>query len=270
MLIDTHTHITESYDNPDGPSTVDAVLATGDVYGIDLFVCMVMTPKPATPELFRRANDRTIAAMQRHPDRFWGWAYVNPGYLREALAEIERCRQYPNFVGVKLFDDYTVTNPVTWPIIERCIELGWGIVNNQARVTDQTFNWPGHRTHVGHIAEVAQRYPEAKLIADHIGGGGDWEWACKTLSEAPTVHAEISGSLFDAGMMELALETIGPDRLLFAADSSYSSSVGKFRALRHLCSVEDLEKIGSGNFLRLVGRQEANKQQSDSRTGTSE
>ena len=40
----------------------------------------------------------------------------------EALAEIDRCRQYPNFVGIKLFDDYTVSNPVTWPVIERCIE----------------------------------------------------------------------------------------------------------------------------------------------------
>lgn len=254
MLIDTHTHITHSYDNPDSPSTVEACLECADLYGIDRMVAMVMTPKPATPELFRRANDLTIAAMDQHPDRFWGWAYVNPGYSREALAEIERCRRHPGFVGLKLFDDYTLTNPVNFPVIERCIELGFGIVNNQARVMADVFNWPAHRTNAGHLAEVSKRYPEAKLIADHLGGGGDWEWACKVLADAPNVHAEISGSVFDEGLLEIALATLGPDRLLFATDSSVSSCVGKWRALAHLCSAEDREKIGAGNFLRLVGR----------------
>jgi predicted TIM-barrel fold metal-dependent hydrolase len=253
-IIDTHVHITEGYDNPDGPSTEEAAIAAADRFGIDTLVCMVMTPKPATPELFRRANDRTIACMERWGDRIWGWAYVNPGYCREALAEIERCRQFPNFVGIKLFDDYTLTNPVNFPLIERCIELGWGIVNNQARVATDLLSWPSHRTHAGHIAEVSRRYPEAKLIGDHIGGGGDWEWACKTYGEAPTVHLEISGSVYDEGMMELALRTVGVDRLLFATDSSIASSVGKLRALAHLLPEHELEKIASGNFLRLVGR----------------
>lgn len=254
MLIDTHAHITNSYDNPDGPCMVQASLEAADVFGIDVMIAMVMTPKPATPELFRRANDVTLAAMDAYPDRFWGWAYVNPGYAREALAEIERCRQHPGFVGIKLFDDYTVSDPVNFPIIERCLELGWGIVNNQARNTGEAFNWPANRTNAGHIAAVSRRYPEAKLIADHIGGGGDWEWCCKALADAPGVHAEISGSVFDEGMLELALATIGPDRLLFATDTSVASGIGKFRALQRLCSPADAEKVASGNILRLTGR----------------
>lgn len=254
MLIDTHAHFTGSYDNPESPNLEAAAFAAADMFGIDLLVGMVMSPKPATPEWFRRANDRLLAAMARWPGRLWGWAYVNPGYQRAALAEIERCHQHPDIVGIKLFDDYTVSDPVTWPILERCIELGWGIVNNQSHLTEYLGNWPGHKTDAGHIAAVARRYPEAKLIADHIGGGGDWEWCCKTLADAPTVHAEISGSVFDEGMMELALATIGPDRLLFACDTSVASSVGKFRALGHLCSADDQEKIGSRNFLRLTGR----------------
>lgn len=254
-IIDTHVHFTSGYDNPDGPSTEEAVFAAADRFGIDTLVCMVMTPKPATPELFRRANDRTIDLMERRGERIWGWAYVNPGYCREALAEIERCRQVPNFVGIKLFDDYTLTNPVNFPVIERCIELGWGIVNNQQRVTSQVANWPANRTSSGHIAEVSRRYPEAKLIADHVGGGGDWEWCCKTLADAPGVHLEISGSVYDEGMMELALRTVGVDRLLFATDSSIASSVGKLEVLGRLVSAAELEQVASGNFLRLVGRQ---------------
>ena len=65
---------------------------------------------------------------------------------------------------------------------------------------------------------------------------------------------EISGSGFDEGMLEMQLEHLGADRMVFACDCSISSSVGKFRALP--CGEEDKKKIGAGNFLRLCGRVE--------------
>ena len=47
----------------------------------------------------------------------------------------------------------------------------------------------------GHLAELARRYPEAKLICGHICGGGDWEWTIKALRHAPTVFLDTSGSV---------------------------------------------------------------------------
>jgi predicted TIM-barrel fold metal-dependent hydrolase len=255
MLIDSHAHIAYP-----GQGAVDgdewgldrAYLEAADILGIDVLVCSCLTPKPATPEIFRRGNDRVLAAMEKWPGRIWMHTYVNPGYCREAIAELERTHAVEDVVGCKLYDDYTCSGPVVGPVVEKCIELGAVIVINQGHQTDHIFHKPHYRSDAGDIVALAKRYPEAKLIADHIGGGGDWEWTVKTLAEAPNVHHEISGSVCDEGMMEMALEHLGADRLLFACDMSLCAGMGKFRALP--CGEEDKRKIACGNFLRLCGR----------------
>ena len=46
---------------------------------------------PGTPEEFRKANDGILKTMKRYPDRFIGQMTLNPTYLKESLAEINRC-----------------------------------------------------------------------------------------------------------------------------------------------------------------------------------
>jgi len=256
MLIDSHAHI--KYPSPgreDDWGLDQAYVDAADRLGIDVLVCSCLTPKPATPDIFRRGNDRVLAAMGRWPGRIWMHTYVNPGHCREAIAELERTHEHPDVVGCKLYDDFTCSGPVVDPVVEACIELGAVIVINEGHQTKHLFNKPYYRSDAGDIAELAARYPDAKLIADHIGGGGDWEWTAKTLADAPSVHLEISGSVCDDGMLEMALDLIGPDRLLFACDCSVCAGMGKFLALP--CSDEDKRKIGSENFLRLCGRMPA-------------
>ncbi len=264
MLIDSHAHI--KYPGPavgGGPGEPppgsdewamdQAYVDAADVLGIDVLVCSCLTPKPATPEIFRTGNDRVLEAMEMWPGRIWMHTYVNPGHMREAIAELGRTRAaHDDVVGCKLYDDHVCSDPVCYPIVEKCIELGLVIVINQGHGTDMLFNKPHHRSDAGDIADLARRYPQAKLIADHIGGGGDWEWTCKTLAEVPNVYNEISGSGVDEGMLEMQLEYLGAERLLFACDMSMCAGMGKFDALP--CSEEEKQKIGSDNFLRLCGR----------------
>ena len=256
MLIDSHAHIKYP---PGGDRGSDdwaldqAYVDAADALGIDVLVCSCLTPKPATPEIFRTGNDRVLAAMERWPGRIWMHTYVDPGYGREAIAELERTHaKHDDVVGCKLYDDYTCSTPVCFPVVEKCIELAAVIVINQGHQTKHVFDKPHFRSDAGDIVALAKRYPDAKLIADHIGGGGDWEWTVKTLAEAPNVWHEISGSVCDEGMMEMALEYLGPDRLLFALDCSVCAGTGKFRALP--CSDADRRKIAGENFLRLCGR----------------
>ena len=255
MVIDSHAHIKypkEGRIGSDDWSLDLAYVEAADILGIDVLVCSCLTPKPATPEIFRIGNNRVLQAMKRWPGRIWMHTYVNPGYSREAIAELERTHAIEDVVGVKLYDDYTCSSPVVYPVIEKCIELGAPVVINQGRITDRLFRKPHYVSDAGDIAELARRYPEAKLIADHIGGGGDWEWTVKTLAEVPNVYHEIGGSVCDEGMMEMALEYLGADRLLLALDCSLCAGMGKFRALP--CGEEERKKIAGENFLRLCGR----------------
>ena len=160
------------------------MIEAADKLGIDQLCCSILTPRrPATADGFRECNHWVAEAMRRFPGRVLGYCYVNPGHGREALEEIRRCVEERGFMGVKLYNEYTCTEPVVFPIVELAIELGVPILQHA-----------GHNHHVledqprlsdgGHVAELSHRYPEAKLICAHVCGGGDWEWTIKALRRA--------------------------------------------------------------------------------------
>jgi predicted TIM-barrel fold metal-dependent hydrolase len=102
----------------------------------------------------------------------------------------------------------------------------------------------------GHLAELAQRYPEAVLICAHVGGGGDWEWTIKALRHAPNVFLDTSGSVIDEGIVEMAARALGVPRLLFGCDMSMTAGIGKIRGAD--LNPEEKSKILGGNMTRIL------------------
>lgn len=254
LVIDSHCHLSFRK-SPDDRGNDDQVLDAADKLGIDRLCCSVLPQRPATVEGFQTANRVMAAAARRHPDRLLGYCFVNPGWTREALDEIRRCVEQFGFIGVKLYNEYVCNEPVLYPLVELAIELrvpilehaghGHRPIPQQPRISDG-----------GHLADLAKRYPEAMLICAHIGGGGDWEWTVKALRHAKSVYLDTSGSVIDDGMLDMALRTLGPDRLLFGCDMSFTAGVGKMRALE--CSDEDRRKILGGNMQKILARRGGN------------
>jgi predicted TIM-barrel fold metal-dependent hydrolase len=253
-VIDCHAHL-----NHRSRATWEAddrkLIEAADKLGIDQLCCSTLTPRrPATADGFRECNRWTADGMRRFPGRVLGYCYVNPGYGREALEEVRRCVGDRGFIGIKLYNEYTCTEPVVFPIVELAIELGVPILQHASHshyfVEDQPRMSDG-----GHLAELARRYPEAMLICAHISGGGDWEWTIKALRHAPNVLLDTSGSVTDEGTVELAAAVVGVDRLLFGCDSSMTAGVGKIRGAN--LSAQDKEKILSGNMMRLLRRRKS-------------
>lgn len=176
----------------------------------------------------RAANDYVLEASKRYPDFLLGQCFINPGYARDAQDEITRCIVDGGMIGVKLYNQYVINEPVQFPVIERCIELGVPILMHAGHPTDPEDIASQPRISSGErFVEVAKRYPEALLICGHIGGGGDWEWQIKALREAPSVYLDTSGSVIDAGMIERCVRDLGAERLLFATDTSEERGIGK-------------------------------------------
>jgi predicted TIM-barrel fold metal-dependent hydrolase len=253
-VIDCHAHL-----NHRSRATWEAddrkLIEAADKLGIDQLCCSTLTPRrPATADGFRECNRWTADGMRRFPGRVLGYCYVNPGYGREALEEVRRCVGDRGFIGIKLYNEYTCTEPVVFPIVELAAELGVPILQHASHshyfVEDQPRMSDG-----GHLAELARRYPEAMLICAHISGGGDWEWTIKALRHAPNVLLDTSGSVTDEGTVELAAAVVGVDRLLFGCDSSMTAGVGKIRGAN--LSAQDKEKILSGNMMRLLRRRKS-------------
>jgi predicted TIM-barrel fold metal-dependent hydrolase len=189
--------------------------------------------------------------MKRFPGRVLGYCYVNPGHTREALDEVRRCVEDRGFVGVKLYNEYRCTDPVVFPVVELAIELRVPILHHAGHshyfVADQP-----HISDGGRLAELSRRYPEAMLICAHICGGGDWEWTIRALRGAPGVSLDLSGSVTDDGVVEMAARALGADRLLFACDMSMTASVGRLRGAD--LTPSERRKILGENMERLLAR----------------
>ena len=80
------------------------------------------------------------------------------------------------------------------------------------------------------MVDAAKRYPEAVFQWAHIGGGGDWEYMCKSFINYPNIYVDTSGSNNEAGIIDGAIKMLGEDRLFFGSDNSYYQSVGKILA----------------------------------------
>ncbi len=230
-VIDCHAHL--AY-----PSKADCdeqdrrLIEAADKLGIDRLCCSTLTPKrPADADGFRTCNEHVADGMKRFPGRVLGYCYVNPGCGEEALVEVRRCVEERGFMGIKLYNEHVCTDPVVFPLVELAIELRVPILHHAGHAH---YPLPGQPniSDGGHLAELGRRYPEACLICAHIGGGGDWEWTAKALRGADNVYLDTSGSVVDDGMVELAAEILGVERLLFGCDMSMTAGVGKIRGAR--------------------------------------
>ena len=87
----------------------------------------------------------------------------------------------------ELYTQVRINDPQYFPIIEKCIELKAPVMchGGDNRKDYREPDRPA-ASRADDFVEAGHRYPEAMLIYGHIGGGGDWEYVCKTLRSAPT------------------------------------------------------------------------------------
>lgn len=229
--IDAHEHV---YLYEEGP---EVLIDFADRLGIEkLVVSRPVTTQTGTPDEFRDANDHVLRAMKLYPDRIMGQVTFNPQYNKESFEEINRCVDQ-GMVGIKVYYHVKINDPLFYPIIEKSIDLKMLILmhaNCQLGMGGYRMKYDTHlnpNTSVPEdFVEAAGRYPEAIFQYAHTGGGGDWEYACKSFRDYPNIYVDTSGSNNEGNMIDFALEYLGEDRLFFGTDTSYYQGVGDILA----------------------------------------
>lgn len=263
MKIDCHNHLNGKNINW-GWESNDLLIDAADKFEIDKLCVSIPvnrrfsmrdelpnTHKLPTMEEIIQDNDDVLVAMQRYKDRMLGYCYVLPGY-KESIDEINRCLD-KGMIGVKIYNQYKIWDPVFYPIIEKSIEEKFPIlVHGGFSTSREEWDFEPNASHAADFAYVSKLYPEAMIIEGHIGGGGDWEWAIKHLRNAPNIYLDTGGSVVDEGMIEMAVRELGAERLLFATDMSMEAGVARMEAAN--ITEEEKEKIYSKNFQKILDK----------------
>ena len=114
LVIDAHTHLGyfNHYHIPDG----DVVSVVGEMDRIGVNHACTFAFAGVNSD-FVYGNDVTAEALRLFPDRFTGFAVVNPHYPTEMVPELERCHNL-GFRGIKLiaaYQDYPTEGPAFVP-----------------------------------------------------------------------------------------------------------------------------------------------------------
>jgi predicted TIM-barrel fold metal-dependent hydrolase len=229
--IDAHEHVNLYEDGP------EVQIDFADRLGIEkLVISRPIVAGKGTPQEFREYNDMVLKAMKQYPDRFLGQLTLNPTYRKESLEEIKRCSDQ-GMVGIKVYYQVKINDPLFYPIIEKSIDLKMLILmhaNCQLGMGGYRIKYDTHLNPNTSIPEdfvdIARRYPGAMFQYAHTGGGGDWEYACKAFKDYPNIYVDTSGSNNEANMIDFAIKYLGEDRLFFGTDSSYYQGVGTILA----------------------------------------
>ena len=226
-VVNWHEHVWFGADGELDEKLMDGLMEDVEQTHTDQIVCSLpILAQKVTPEEFRHCNDSLAIALKKYPDKMKGFAFVNPGYRRETDYEVHRCIEELGMIGVKLYYQYRIDDPVMRDLIETCIRLDVPILMHASKLNYHPEEQP-FVSNGPHFAAAAREYPEATFIMAHISGGGDWEWSLKGIADYPNIYTDISGSVCDDGLMEKTVQMLGAKRVLFGTDGSYSACIGK-------------------------------------------
>ncbi|MHC9540923.1 MAG: amidohydrolase family protein [Vulcanimicrobiota bacterium] len=211
MIIDAHVYCGQSIMGYG--ASAEEILRQCDALSIDKAVLI-----PVKPRSYHLGPENTFIArtVQDHPDRFTGFARVDPRLGGEAESEMKRSIQELCLKGLYLNpweETFQINESFVWPLMEKA----------------QTFKVPvmikgGHPvvSQPSQIADLAKRFPKTIIIATSGGQinicGGGLQDAMIMLEENKNVYMETSG-IYREDFIEEMARKIGAKRLIFGSGS---------------------------------------------------
>ncbi len=210
-IIDLHTHLGKWF-IPIEKVSVDDFLRIMEKNGIEI---SVLSSSRAVVYDFRAGN-RELAQAIRPRQGLLGYVFVNPNYLKESFAEMDKYLSEEKFVGLgELYDGSYIGNQALncdghRRILERLLEKF-----PQRLVLFHCWAKNG----ISRLLEIAREFPDINFIAGHMGNP-DWETAAEEFRKVENVYLEICSSSPIRGKIETVAEKIGAERVVFGSDSS--------------------------------------------------
>lgn len=249
MIIDCHCHAGKG-DGLTGPwdtaAPLGKYLARATKAGIHRTVLLA-----AFHSDYRQANREVAGIVERHPDRFYAFAFVHPQRDQGRIADLVRVavEQY-GFVGIK-------------------VHRHDGRLTREICETARAYALPMLYDVMGEISVcelLAQEYPDVPFIIPHLGSFSD-DWRAQLalidhLVRHSNIYADTAGvRRFD--LLDQAVKRAGAHKILFGSDGPWLHPALELTKIRALSLSPQEESLVLGrNFLRLISRVRSNSRSS--------
>lgn len=242
LILDAHGHLGEWPRNRVIRGDAEGMMASMDAAGI---AATAVSSFRALDSDSGSGNDEVGEAIRRYPQRFIGYAVVNPNYPEQVVAELERCFADLRMRGIKLHTDmhrYPFNGPNYVPALEFAHQNDLPVLVHGVGSAEA-------------LAAVAERYANANFIVAHMGGwdGLREEPVLEVVATRPNVYGDIASSYGYYRSFERLVERVGAGKIIWGSDSPLHEPRAELgRVLFSLCAEEELRLILAGNFLRLL------------------
>lgn len=235
-IIDMHGHVGPFYGCYLPSSPLDRMRHRLKRCGVRRIVCSHHSALACDVE---RGNALMQDVVNAHPDEFLAYWVINPHYPEITARDLRSFGTRTGFVGLKFWPDYhlvPVNSPKYAPALEYANEHGLLVLVHT--FGESPFDAPGL------LAEVALKYPKAKLLMGH-SGYGEWERSVAIARDLANVYLDLTsvvqaldfsqmpgGSLMPAapslsphvnGLIEYMVNTAGSTKVVFGSDLPWYS-----------------------------------------------
>lgn len=207
MIVDSHVHIFpeeiigqlpkgfdvmyQAFKREPSPglSPLEEFIKDMDKAGVDKAVLLPIDAE--TTWNYKIPNEYIAKTVQRFPDRFVGFASVDPNKGRKGVSELEEAIKSLQLKGLKLvpyLQEFYPNDKKVYPLYEKAVELDIPILTH----TGQTYGFPIKHCNPIYLDDVACDFPDLKIIAAH----GGWPWVDELLAVATkhnNVYMDLSG-----------------------------------------------------------------------------
>jgi len=256
LAIDAHTHVTRPGGKWYGKWSFDfapeRMLSEMNRNGVDK--CVIVNPSSGVLENDIKNNDFVADVVKRWPDRFIGFAAINPLFGDSAIKEMERAINVLGLKGIKLYppNGYPIDSPIAFPVVEKAIKMRIPITIHS--------DYNGKFCSPHQIARLASFYPEATLIMAHQGMDSDMYWFTPEIikryenvyldSAATPDHPDVT--------FVYPVRELGTHRIIFGSDAlplNQAVALKKLEEAERLWGLTKEEKkhILGENIIQILG-----------------